>query len=423
MQRQLDEDFIESYSEEFAAKITAAYFENHSSITGPQILKVTPSRQVNFFIIRLLFNNWQLESQRLESPYFNYKSDQVREALGQFMNVLSRNILVGKTEFEQLTQDATRDTLFLLMDPNAFMELEMDRRGTETLSAKSATNLIKYIKVAKEGLADEINKNIGSDKDDILISHELITDAIIQKELDVLSGIVSISLDQLTGDETIVVEERPAEEPEEEITIPEIEELSETTLLEEKVEEPLSTEVEVSQEEEPLSTEPEEKEELIVETMVTEPEVKEVSEEPKEEQEETPPAQEPDTSDDSEEKETVSADIITNLNPEDEEEDDEDAILNTRFENPLVGSIAEQHAEAPEGMMSAISLNHRYMFINELFDGDNELFAEAIQRIDNSQSFDESVEMLVQNYAHEFHWDMNSDEVKELLKIIFRRFR
>jgi hypothetical protein len=31
--------------------------------------------------------------------------------------------------------------------------------------------------------------------------------------------------------------------------------------------------------------------------------------------------------------------------------------------------------------------------------------------------------MLVQNYAKEYFWDMNSDEVKELLKVIFRRFR
>ena len=93
------------------------------------------------------------------------------------------------------------------------------------------------------------------------------------------------------------------------------------------------------------------------------------------------------------------------------------------FLQPLAIVISESHAEQVDNMMSAISVNHRYMFINELFDGEADIFTEAIGKIEKCSSFDDSVEILVQNYAKDYHWDMNSDEVKELLKIIFRRFR
>jgi hypothetical protein len=107
-----------------------------------------------------------------------------------------------------------------------------------------------------------------------------------------------------------------------------------------------------------------------------------------------------------------------------EEEDEKDDILNDKFDDPLaVPTIAESHEGQADSMVAAISVNHRYMFINELFDGEADLFTQAIGKVETCTSFDESVEILVRNYAKEFHWDMNSDEVKELLKIIFRRFR
>jgi VIT1/CCC1 family predicted Fe2+/Mn2+ transporter len=73
--------------------------------------------------------------------------------------------------------------------------------------------------------------------------------------------------------------------------------------------------------------------------------------------------------------------------------------------------------------MEAISVNHRYMFTKELFDGSREAFTEAIAAIEACESFDDAVELLVQTYAKERAWDMNSEEVKELLKVVFRKFR
>lgn len=385
MQNNLNEDFIEEYSELFAKKVSDDFFSSKSHISGQEIVTVTPSKQVNFFIIKLLFGNWQEESQRLKSPFFDYSATDVKEAMVQFMNVLSRHIKIERQEFEILLQDAVRDTLFFILAPNVFMEIEMDRKGTETFTEKSAKNLIKYLKIEKEKFAENILKCVGADRDEIELDESIITDEVLEREIAFLNEVAPITRQKLEDED-------------------DLEEDSETSLevSEPSIEETPSADDVDTTDEEPSGDEPEETESQESEELDDEPEA-------------AKPVHE--------DEPTTSKEIITNLDPEDEDEDDEDAILNSKFEDPLVGSIAEAHEKLPDSMMSSISLNHRYMFINELFDGEADLFAEALGKVEASNSFDDSVEVLVQNYAKDFHWDMNSDEVKELLKIIFRRFR
>lgn len=472
MQKKLNEDFIEKYSEQFAAKISEDFFALDSHIGGSQILNVTPSKQVNFFIIKLLFNNWQQESQRLESPFFNYGAIEVKEALLQFMNVLSRFIKVERKEFEPLLQDAIRDTLFLIMAPNVYLEIEFDRKGTETLDDKMAKTILKYIRIAKPDFASYFEANIGLDKDDLEIDENVITDEILEKEIAKLDQVVPLTLkkledgddedaaenllqveaDDLTSPTVALSSESKERVPKEEIEAiqdqtsePEASESVSSTSdegteetkpaeeIEEEVKEDAAISEDQSEDETKEEVEPEESSEAgeeptssSPEEVATEDAVGQVDEE-KTEVIVDDPDQAPEDSDGAKEDltEIASTDesVITNMAPEDEDGEDDD-ILNDKFEDPLsVPSIAESHEGQTDSMMAAISVNHRYMFINELFDGEADLFTTAINKVEESSSFDESVEILVQNYAKEYHWDMNSDEVKELLKIIFRRFR
>ena len=100
------------------------------------------------------------------------------------------------------------------------------------------------------------------------------------------------------------------------------------------------------------------------------------------------------------------------INDQFKQEEDEEVSVATTHEQKKVETILE-----------AISVNHQYMFTSELFGGDKDAFIESIQKIEKSTSFDNAVEMLVQNYSSTYSWDMNSDEVKELLKVVFRKFR
>ena len=99
--------------------------------------------------------------------------------------------------------------------------------------------------------------------------------------------------------------------------------------------------------------------------------------------------------------------------------------INEKFENNQPkSSIAEVHeTEKISEIQKNISVNQRYMFLNDLFNGDSSEYSNALEAVEKSNSFDESVELLVQNYSKKYEWDMNSDEVKELLKVIFKRFR
>ena len=462
MQKKLNEDFIEKYSEQFAAKISEEFYASNSHISGPEILNVTPSKQINFFIIKLLFNNWQLESKRLESPFFNYASVEVKEALLQFMNVLSRSIRVERKEFEALLRDAVRDTLFLIMAPNVYFEIEFDRKGVEDLTDKMAKNILKYIKIAKPDFKSYFDSNIGLDKDDLEIDESIITDSLLEEEISKLNQILPLTLKKLEeGDEEDAVEdllnveaddlaptiarssdskEKEAENSEKEVEIrseeslPVEDELPEqdniTAAVEEakveKVEEEASEVEDVSEAIEESPTVEEESESSEIEKKEDAQDSESV-EETKGEEESTIEEENDETEADLTEPPIRPAEetsIVTNMAPGEEDDEEDDDTLNDKFEDPLsIPSIAESHEGQADSMMVAISVNHRYMFINELFDGEADLFTEAIKKVEDCTSFDESVEILVQNYAKEYHWDMNSDEVKELLKIIFRRFR
>jgi len=417
MQKKLNEDFIEKYSEQFATKISGDFYASHSHISGQEILSITPSKQVNFFIIKLLFNNWQQESQRLESPFFNYSAPEVKEALLQFMNVLSRFIKVERKEFEQLLQDAVRDTLFLIMSPNVYLEIEFDRKGSEVLSDRVAKNILKYIKIAKSDFTTYFQANIGLDKDDLEINENIITEDFLKDEISKLNEVHPLTLKRL--------EEGEEDEEAEDLLNVEADDLLSPTIarsseIKGKIE-PQASEPEIEEDTEPQHTKTESEEESIAAE-----ENENVEEDDREAEENEPESEnkEPvDEEEDMTEPPPTAPDIITNMAP-DEEDDEDDDILNDKFEDPLTTpTIAESHEGKEDSMMAAISVNHRYMFINELFDGEADLFTEAISKVEACTSFDESVEVLVQNYAKEYHWDMNSDEVKELLKIIFRRFR
>ncbi|MEO1254266.1 MAG: hypothetical protein AAFY41_05190 [Bacteroidota bacterium] len=98
--------------------------------------------------------------------------------------------------------------------------------------------------------------------------------------------------------------------------------------------------------------------------------------------------------------------------------------INQQFEKQEE-TLAEHHetSKSSNSILELISLNHRYMFIKDLFKNDKREFEHALNELEGYDNFDSSVEFLVQGYAKENEWDMQSDEVKEFLKVLFRRFR
>lgn len=464
MQRKLNDSFIDQYCSRFSEKISTDFFTEKSTITGKEILSVSPSRQINFFILKTLFNSWQEEMKKLESPYFNFKDADVRKAMIAFMNTLSQKIEIDRNNFQPLLESATREMLVFLADPNTFLVNEFSQTSTAFISEKAAKTFLKYQKVFKEEFESFLGEHLDGPSAVMFDQAKLVFDSAEWQqtaafELSILDEFESISFEELYESEPVEQDESvfalddedsdfEAEVNEEEIVIDEPEPQESDFISEDDEdlsdEEP-ADEDDVEGEADDLIAEDELEEEIIEE----EPEVTEesddefISEEAEDEEIDDFSEEENvvDSNEDAHEVEDSEDEFVAEEETEDDEleeepeEEDESVplneklsegpsrIVNEQFEEPQV-TIADQMQQAKvTSIMDAISINNRYMFTNELFDGDKEQFEEAVQIMENCQSFDDAVEILVQDYAKLRDWDMNSDEVKELLKVVFRKFR
>lgn len=435
MQRKLNEDFIKEYSREFSQKVASIFFSENEIITGKEILSVTPSRQVNFFILKILFRKWQEEMKRLESPYFNYKDNQVRRAMVDLMNMLSQHIEVHHEAFEMLLAEAVEDTLILCIAPDLYLRRELDQREISVVTEKVTKPIHKYLKLYRDQFDEFFSDNVGEPHDIFLENAEAffsLTDQAIENELGVLSKTSPVSLeDLLPHDET----------PEE------IEELTPPLAV---MDEDDEAEAMRSFEEEGMDEQVEQTgpgnedvwEEESIEVSESDPEDLSIDREDDEDElpltEENERVDEPDENDvrpegfssapgpglEPDEDDAQIAPQIAEEPEVDEQLTEEPATINDRFTEKEQITMADKLQEKRvDNIMEAISVNHRYMFTKELFEGDRDEFNRAISEIEECASFDDAVEMLVQNHAKERDWDMNSEEVKELLKVVFRKFR
>jgi hypothetical protein len=68
-------------------------------------------------------------------------------------------------------------------------------------------------------------------------------------------------------------------------------------------------------------------------------------------------------------------------------------------------------------IQSAIGINDRFLYIRELFDGDNQKFLEALKALDSKQNIKEAVDYLRNNYR----WKRNETSLK-FVNLVKRRF-
>ncbi len=392
MSRRLNEEFIAKYKNSFSEAVLSKVFASKASLTGKELLQVTPSKQLNFLVMKILFKEWQSEMKRLESPYFNYRSQEVRQAMVQFMNTLSQNIEVNRDTLMTLLGQALSECFLLITGPSEFVKQEFPDRDSVPYSSKHAKSLLKYIKVLTDEFEDFFNAQASGTYAEVFeIADDYFADVDLtpaqEQVLADLGAIQPLTLEDLLSEEELVDvidfgEDFEEDQPEESA--------------------PVAA---------PQPEAPEEKEELEIPISAKEdlPVDEEKVEEP--------------TDEEAAETETPEDEVTEQEEPQDEVETA--STVNDQFAEEEDRSVAKhlEEAEDVKGMLSAISVNQQYMFAQELFEGDANAFQKAISEIDGFNTFDDAVEHLVSNYAKNYDWDMNSDQVKELLKVIFRRFR
>ncbi|GAB3658672.1 hypothetical protein GCM10028791_31760 [Echinicola sediminis] len=192
MDYKINLNYLENYAQAFTQKVCSEYFGTKKYMSGQEIIQLTTSSQVNFMIIKSLFEKWNDELEKLKAnPFFDYRDIAVAEAMKEFMNVLSRAIKIERKHFEPLLEVAVIDAIILAIDPLVYFYGEIEKAKGESPSVHLKASK-KYIKwhdkllgalIEKGGQGDmaaykeALNKVYASFQADLSPAKELLTGA------------------------------------------------------------------------------------------------------------------------------------------------------------------------------------------------------------------------------------------------------
>ena len=97
--------------------------------------------------------------------------------------------------------------------------------------------------------------------------------------------------------------------------------------------------------------------------------------------------------------------------------------LNDKFsELAEKSSLADKLSKKPiEDLVKAIGLNQKFLFMNDLFEGENNYYKEAITNLNSFNSFIEADEYI--NTLRSRHgWETSNATVKEFVELVERRY-
>lgn len=316
MESKLNHQAIDAYSKALAKQLSQSFFSNSSHISGKEILELSPNKQINLMVLKNLFRKWKKENAKLQSPYFDYHSDEVKKAMKDFMNTLSRHIYVKKEHFEPLLKESIKDSVLLAFSPYDFYSKEINQRDDSRLRLSDLKDLKKYIKF-NDFLLDGLIEHFESHKEDVVFN---------DTAFEMFNEVCSNS------------EEQPAD------IQPLLAEFSKTL---------------------PLSL----------------------------------------------------ADIYL------DEDKEQAGMLNEKLQSKEKQTLADKLAKSGgKSIMKMLTLNQRFMFVNELFEGNQNQFLSAVEQIDGMESYKEATSHVKKSFADKYDWDMETEEVQEFMELVEKRF-
>ncbi len=374
MSAQINGNYLEKYATSYAELVCDQFFSSRQFITGQEIIQLTPSSQVNFFIIKRLFELWQDELGKLKaSPYFDYRDIAVHEALTQFMNVLSRRIKVERRHLEGMLQDAVQDAIRVATNPVLFYQQEVEKAPAGKINEYLKENK-KYFKWNERLVTSLIDKagivqDLGTYQQAISANFQTVGASLDSPKelLTSISATLLFDLDLYLGN---VVADLPEIEEEEEIF-----EASESETVVESNEDFY---------EEPVA-EFDEQEEFVEEEVFT-PQTEKV--------------------------------IAPVFKPVPSGQGLDAARLKALFATETYKGMKGILGELAE----SLALNQRFMFTRELFDGNADLLRHALKSVDELNTFEEAVDLINARFVFELGWDIESEEVREFMQQVYRKF-
>lgn len=425
MEHKYNQLSIERYSTNLAKDLCDRYFATDQEINGQQLITFTPVRQINLFVIQELLLRWNQEMAHLKSPYFDFDHPEVKEALVQFMNILSRKILVRRPEFEPLLRKAIADTLLWALDPALVFE-EKFLKVQDEISGQKLLGLLKYLDLHKEYVKNFLTGLAPGNLPHGNVLNQFKTYLLRNKPgeqgpeqlLNALNELLPLEQGGLQGQAAPAFTPQPAAHdwaeplekqlaPQQPTPAPQAE-AGPGPVVVEAPGESLATA-------EPSLPEPEPVPIPVVERP----------------QEPAPVAPAPESP--ASQPPLPAAPARPVLQPENKLANAEaslnerlkvdKATLNERLAKPAGASLAENQMEKKiESLKDSISINQRFSFINELFNGENLEYYQVIQKLDAFDNADEARNFVTRDLSSRYNWSKKEEHVSKLLRLIERKF-
>ena len=382
------------YGRRLAARLCDQHFgtQPDATLDGPAVLRLTPVRQLNLLVVRQLLGQWQAETARLRSPYFNFEAEPVQVALTQFINVLSRHIRLGRAALEPLLAQAAADTLGLVADPmGSFQRLLLGTSETPTLA--SLRDALRYLDIDKafyQGFFDSLSANNSLSHDFLTHRFELYHAAnyrapqSMQRLVEELSALLPLTTADLLEDGPVSSLNSP----------PAVASPAEPVVQPAPVASysPVATPA-------PAPGAEERKAPTAAPVAAPAPIATPVRPLPN-----------------------------TDLNPIPLHEKLKagqaaaPALADTLRASTAPASLAERAGPKVETLREAISINQRFSFINELFNGENMDYHAAIQHLDSLPTAEQARAYVNGDLSQRYDWSRKEEHVNKLLKLIERKF-
>src|SRR5690554_454418 len=97
--------------------------------------------------------------------------------------------------------------------------------------------------------------------------------------------------------------------------------------------------------------------------------------------------------------------------------------LNEQYSEEDDPSLSEQLKKQPiADLLTAIGLNERYLYANELFDGNIGVFKEVVKTLNEQNSLEEAQQYFTHTLIKAYNWDSKNELVKALQLLVERRY-
>ncbi len=438
----INQTALSQYADTFAKHTCDTFFAEKDTISGQDMVSFTTIPQVNYLILFRLFNSWQQEAARLQSPYFDYSQEDVKAALAQLMNTLSQHIQVKRDAFEALVSGSAASALKLILTPREQLIGLLRDIDFQPLTLQRLREHMRYLRVNRafweamltqlEATGLQADEVVPLDKaiavlDDVLESGNTIPEE-AETYLSQFAAYVPLQREDLEKPEEIIEEQKP--EPKAESPKSFFDSLPDDFPVMEKIveEKPIPTPISIPQPEKipPVAKEP------VTFKAVDEPNISVSSPElPPVAMNVIPEIKAEDVKVDIEQfAKAANKPLVTVLSVK---KKSEELTLNdtlNRDQTTLNDSLRKEESTFIEkaqnqpitSLKEALNLNQKYYFINSLFGGDNIAFAQAIYELEQATDLPSAMRLLEVKYAHSLGWDLESEEYKEFVDVIERKF-